>query len=76
MNHLRFADDILIITDNLGDAKQMIIELKQEAESVGLNINFQKTQLLTNLDANRQIDQVRIDFRNYSPNRTGLGRVC
>lgn len=62
LNHVRFADDIVITTDNLGDTKQIIIKLKQAAGSVGLNINFQKTQFMANLvtSANIQIDEWEI----------------
>lgn len=45
--HLRFADDILI-TDNLGEIRTIITELVA-CKKVGLNINFGKTQFMTNL---------------------------
>jgi len=41
--HLRFADDIVLITDNLGEIRTMIIELDAVCK-VGSNINFRKTQ--------------------------------
>lgn len=49
LTHLRFADDIVLITDNIGEAKQMIEEIVQASLKVGLQINASKTQIMTNL---------------------------
>ncbi|XP_030755289.1 uncharacterized protein LOC115881780 [Sitophilus oryzae] len=49
LTHLRFADDIVLVSDNIGDSKQMLEELVQASLKVGLRINTSKTQIMTNL---------------------------
>jgi len=49
LSNLRFADDIVLITDNLKEASLMINQLKQATDKVGLCINQQKTKIMTNL---------------------------
>lgn len=49
LNHLRFADDILIIADSMHEAKQMLQRLGEASNAVGLKINTNKTQYMTNL---------------------------
>lgn len=51
LHHLRFADDVVITTDNLGEAQEMLEELRQATARVGLYINYHKTQFMTNLVA-------------------------
>ncbi|XP_030760917.1 uncharacterized protein LOC115886027 [Sitophilus oryzae] len=49
LTHLRFTDDIVLVSDNIGDSKQMLEELVQASLKVGLRINTSKTQIMTNL---------------------------
>lgn len=49
LNHLRFTDDIMLIADRLDDAQKMLDDLNNSTRQVGLNINFSKTQFMTNL---------------------------
>ncbi|CAG9837260.1 unnamed protein product [Diabrotica balteata] len=55
LNNLRFADDILIIAEDLGMAREMVQELVVGTEIVGLNINISKTKIMTNLVPNQNI---------------------
>ena len=48
MNHLRFADDIVPINDDLKQLEVMANELGAESRKVGLKINLGKTKLLSN----------------------------
>jgi len=48
-NHFFLADDIVLINDNLWDAQQILKELKQIAEIIGLTINFQNTKFMAKL---------------------------
>lgn len=43
LNYLRFADDILLITDDIWEANRTHGELEQEAEQVNLPLNNDKT---------------------------------
>lgn len=49
LNHLRFADDIVLMADNIGDAAKMMGELMEATERTGLEINMDKTKFMTNL---------------------------
>lgn len=51
LSHPRFDDEIVLITANLIDAQQMLVELIGSKRKVALNINFRKTKFLTNLVA-------------------------
>jgi len=49
LNHLRFADDIVLISDQLDEANEVVLELSAASQKVGLKINVAKTQFMTNL---------------------------
>lgn len=49
LNHLRFADDILLITERVDEAREMLSRLETASKSIGLKINTNKTQYMTNL---------------------------
>lgn len=49
LNHLRFADDIVVITDRVDEAREMLRRLQNASRTVGLNINVNKTEFITNL---------------------------
>ena len=49
LNHLRFADDIVLISDCLGKAEEMRLKLTSASHKVGLKINTTKTEFMTNL---------------------------
>lgn len=51
LNHLRFADDIVLITETTADAERMLNELNTESEKAGLRINIGKTQFIRNEQA-------------------------
>lgn len=55
LNHLRFADDIVLITNCLGKAEEMLLKLTLASHKVGLKINDGKTQFITNLVPSRNI---------------------
>lgn len=49
LNHLRFADDIVLVADCIGDAREMLESLDAASREVGLKVNKAKTQFMTNL---------------------------
>lgn len=49
LNHLRFADDIVLISDSVDKARKMLEHLHRTSRTVGLRINTSKTQFMTNL---------------------------
>jgi hypothetical protein len=46
LNHLRFADDIILIATTTTDLQQMIQEVEEKSKAVGLKLNLQKTKVL------------------------------
>lgn len=47
LNNLRFADDIILISNNVRDLEKMAIELEKEGREAGLIINLEKTKLIS-----------------------------
>lgn len=48
LNHLRFADDIVVFAETPDDLESMVNELATESRKVGLSMNITKTKILTN----------------------------
>lgn len=49
LSHFRFADDIVLVTHYLGEAKTMPSELEAASRKVGLKVNITKINFMTNL---------------------------
>lgn len=56
LTNLRFADDIVLISDNLGEMKLMLQDLQRVCTRAGLNINVSKTKFMTNLVPSQNIN--------------------
>ena len=52
LNHLRFADDIVLISNNGEEANEMLNELNRESNKLGMKINMKKTKVMFNEYAN------------------------
>lgn len=48
LNHLRFADDIVLFEEDPHKLQMMIEDLNKESKKIGLTLNIDKTKLLTN----------------------------
>jgi hypothetical protein len=48
LNHLRFADDLILLTDDPAELQSMLTELEEQSKLVGLTMNTSKTKLMTN----------------------------
>ena len=48
LTNLRFADDILLITQSLPSITEMITDLSTEAKNIGLHLHPEKTKILHN----------------------------
>ena len=53
LNNLRFADDIVLLANNVNELQGMVEDLNKESKKVGLEMNLDKTVYLIN----RNIDQ-------------------
>ncbi|VDO25618.1 unnamed protein product [Haemonchus placei] len=48
LHHLRFADDIVLITPNIEQAERMLAEFDSACGKIGLRLNLTKTMLMRN----------------------------
>nr|CDJ93220.1 RNA-directed DNA polymerase (reverse transcriptase) domain containing protein [Haemonchus contortus] len=48
LHHLRFADDIVLITPNIEQAEQMLAEFDSACGKIGLRLNLTKTMFMKN----------------------------
>ncbi|EYC03648.1 hypothetical protein Y032_0092g2538 [Ancylostoma ceylanicum] len=48
LNHLRFADDIVLLTHTPQEAERMVRQLDEVGKEVGLQLNAKKTNVIRN----------------------------
>ena len=58
LSHLRFADDIVLITSTPRDASEMIASLDRESRRCGLQMNLSKTKVMRNRFADDSVVNV------------------
>ena len=46
INHLRYADDTILMAESEEDLKSLLMRVKVESEKVGLKLNIQKTKIM------------------------------
>ena len=46
INHLRYADDTILMAESEEELKSLLIKVKEESEKVGLKLNIQKTKII------------------------------
>ena len=51
LSHLRFADDVVVVAETMGDLERMINDLAKESSHCGLRLNAEKTKVLKNANA-------------------------
>ena len=49
INNLRYADDTTLMVESEEELKSLLMKVKEESEKVGLKLNIQKTEIMTNL---------------------------
>ena len=47
INNCRYADDITLMAESEEELKSLLMKVKEESEKVGLNLNIQKTKVMT-----------------------------
>ena len=47
INHLRYANDTTLMTENEEELKSLLMKVKVESEKVGLKLNIQKMKIMT-----------------------------
>ena len=48
INNLRYADDTTLMTENEEELKNLLMEVKEESEKVGLKLNIQNHHFMGN----------------------------
>ena len=57
INNLRYADDTTLMAESEEELENLLMQLKEESENVGLKINIQKTKIMAcGPITSRQID--------------------
>ena len=46
INNLRYADDTTLMAESEEELKSLLMQVKEESEKVGLNLNIQKTKII------------------------------
>ena len=46
INHLRYADDTILMAEREEELKSLLMKVKEESEKVGLKLNIQKTKMM------------------------------
>ena len=46
INHLRYADDTILMAESEEELKSLLMKVKEESEKAGLKLNIQKTKIM------------------------------
>ena len=77
LHRLKFADDIVLISDNLKNTKSMLDDLHKECIKCGLRINMSKTKLMYNPKISHAPIQLRGETIQLVQNYVYLGQnIC
>ena len=47
VNNLRYADDMILMAENEGELRSLLLKVKKEIEKADLKLNIQKTNIMT-----------------------------
>ena len=46
INHLRYADDTILMAETEEELKSLLMKVKEKSENIGLKLNIQKTKIM------------------------------
>ena len=61
INNLRYADDTTLMAESEEELKSLLMNVKEECEKVGLNLNIQKTIMASGPITSWQIDRETVE---------------
>jgi len=61
LNHLRFADDIVLISPDIEELKAMLTELNEISKKIGLKMNLNKTKVMSTIQDSITIDKTTLE---------------
>ena len=78
INHLRYADDTTLMTENKEELKSLLMKVKEESEKVGLKLHIQKTKIMaygpiTSWEIDGETGTTVADFISLGPKITADG---
>ena len=72
INNLRYADDTTLMAESEEELKSLLMKVKEESEKVGLELNIQKTKIMTSgpitsWQIDKEIMETVTDFFSWAP---------
>ena len=62
INHLRYADDTILMAESKKELKILLMKVKEKSEKVGLKLNIQKTKIMASSPITSwQIDEETVE---------------
>ena len=75
INHLRFADDIVLITGNVTEMQEMLNQLSDKSKVLRLKMNIKKTKVMFNKYIDENIIQVNNNTIEHVEEYVYLGQL-
>ena len=78
INNLRYADDTTLMAESEEELKSLMIKFKEESEKIGLNVNVQKTKIMTSspISSCETDGELVADFIARRDNKDFLSNQC
>ena len=76
INHLRYAEDTILMVESEEELKSLLMKMKEESEKAGLKFNVQKTKIMASKISpitSKQIDRKAMTVTDYF---LGLQNQC
>ena len=72
INHLRYADDTIVMAESEEELKSLLMKVKEESEKVGFELNIQETKIMasspiTSWEIDGEIVETVSDFIFWAP---------
>ena len=64
-NHLKFADDTILLAENSNDLKWFLMKVKEESAKAGLQLNSKTTKIITTELQNFNTDNEETEIVRY-----------
>ena len=83
INNLRYADDTTLMAESEAELKNLLMEVKEESEKVGLKLNIQKTKIMASspitswqIDGETVADFIFLGFKITADGDCSLENNC
>ena len=81
INNLRYVDDTTLIAESEEELKNLLMQVKEESEKVGLKLNIQKTKIMasgpiTSWEIDGETAEMKVDSKEKERGWYGMSEVC